>query len=147
MLLQAVFPRADCIKECFIDCLATVKKVKNTNCFRAPYGIPYSTVAGLRAGNIETFLTISARKDSLYEYEHGYCRSRETLKHIFQQKNGIKFETRITRQETIRHDSVCYVMRFRMFTDTLDKNPWFFILALFCTNGDSGTVLYATVLY
>ena len=36
-------------------------------------------------------------------------------------------------------------MRFRTFTDTFDKNPWFFILALFCTK-DSGTVLYATVL-
>ena len=41
------------------------------------------------------------------------------MSHIFQ-KNATKFETRITRHETIRHDSVCDVMRFRKFTDTFD---------------------------
>ena len=39
---------------------------------------------------------------------------------IYIQKNATKFETRITRHETIRHDSVCDVMRFRKFTDTFD---------------------------
>ena len=37
-------------------------------------------------------------------------------------------------------------MRFRIFTDTFDQNPWFVILALFCTNWDSGTVLYAMLI-
>ena len=51
---------------------------------------------------------------------YSYCRSRgEAMSHIFQ-KNATKFETRITRHETIRHDSVCDVMRFRKFTDTFD---------------------------
>ena len=69
---------------------------------------------------------------------------RAVVKHIFQ-KNATKFETRIlTRHETIRHDSVCDVMRFRKFTDTFDLNPLFFkILAIFCTNGDSGTARYS----
>ena len=67
------------------------------------------------------------------------------MSHIFQ-KNATKFETRITRHETIRHDSVCDVMRFRKFTDTFDYNPLFLILAFFCTNGDSGTARYSTVL-
>ena len=49
------------------------------------------------------------------------------------------------RHETIRYDSVCEVMRFRIFTDTFDQNPWFFILALFCTNWASGTVQYCTL--
>ena len=67
------------------------------------------------------------------------------MNHI--QKNAIEFETGITRHETIRHDSVCDVMHFRKFIDTLrQKFRGFIILALFCTNGDSGTVLYATVL-
>ena len=41
------------------------------------------------------------------------------MNHIFQ-KNEIKFETRITSNETIRHDSVCDIMHFRIFTDTFD---------------------------
>ena len=41
------------------------------------------------------------------------------MNHIFQ-KNAIKFETRITSNETIRHDSVCDVICFRIFTDTID---------------------------
>ena len=68
------------------------------------------------------------------------------MSHIFQ-KNATKFETRITRHETIRHDSVCDVMRFRIFTDTFDKNPLFLILAFFCTNGDSGRFRYCTARY
>ena len=52
------------------------------------------------------------------------------------------------RHETIRYDSVCDVMRFRIFTDTFDQNPLFVIPdALFCTNWDSGTVQYSTVRY
>ena len=50
---------------------------------------------------------------------HGY----DTLKHIFQ-KNAIEFETRATRheqrdtrQEDNLYDSVCDVMRFRIFTE------------------------------
>ena len=46
-----------------------------------------------------------------------------TLKHIFQ-KNAIEFETRVTRheqrdtrQEDNLYDSVCDVMRFRIFTE------------------------------
>ena len=41
------------------------------------------------------------------------------MSHIFQ-KNATKFETRMTRHETIRYDSVCDVLRFRIFTDTFD---------------------------
>ena len=70
------------------------------------------------------------------------------MNHI--QKNAIEFETGITRHETIRYDSVCDVMHFRKLIDTSgyfrQKFRGFIILALFCTNGDSGTVLYATVL-
>ena len=38
-------------------------------------------------------------------------------------------------------------MRFRMFTDTFEKKTVVFILALFCTNGDSGTVRYGSKIY
>ena len=41
------------------------------------------------------------------------------------QLNSRHDETRITRHETTRHDSVCHVLRFRIFTDTFDQNPWF----------------------
>ena len=58
-----------------------------------------------------------------------------TLKHIFQ-KNAIEFETRATRheqrdtrQEDNLYDSVCDVMRFRIFTEISVENPWFLILA------------------
>ena len=37
--------------------------------------------------------------------------------------------TRDLRQETIRHDSVCDVIRFRYCSEIFDKNPWFVILA------------------
>ena len=69
----------------------------------------------------------------VYEASKDYCTVRarllygtrtagqeaKSMSHIFQ-KNATKFETRITRHETIRHDSVCDVMCFRKFTDTFD---------------------------
>ena len=47
-----------------------------------------------------------------------------TMNHIFQ-KNAIELETgisrdRITRHETIRHDSVCDVIYFRLLIDNFD---------------------------
>ena len=41
------------------------------------------------------------------------------MNHIFQ-KNAIEFETGITKHETIRHDSVCDVIFFRILIDTFD---------------------------
>ena len=55
----------------------------------------------------------------LYEYRTAVGTSTETMNHTFQ-KNAIEFETGITRHETIRHDSVCDGIYFRMFTDTFD---------------------------
>ena len=42
-----------------------------------------------------------------------------TMNHIFQ-KNAIELETGITRHETIRHDSVCDVLHFRILIDNFD---------------------------
>ena len=55
----------------------------------------------------------------LYEYRPAVGTSTETMNHIFQ-KNAIEFETGITRHETIRHDSVCDVIHFRIIIDTFD---------------------------
>ena len=68
------------------------------------------------------------------------------MNHIFQ-KNAIEFETRITRHETIRHDSVCDGMRFRIVPQHSTQIRGFLILALFCVQtGIPVLVLYATVL-
>ena len=36
-----------------------------------------------------------------------------------------RHETRVTRQEDIRHDSVCDVMRLNKISEIFDFNPWF----------------------
>ena len=69
--------------------------------------------------NVTKYCTSTVLVALLYEYRTAVGTSTETMNHIFQ-KNAIEFETGITRHETIRHDSVCDVIYFRIFIDTFD---------------------------
>ena len=79
------------------------------------------------SSTLYTEAELSFREYRFYNPQ-GTILSGSTMKHSFRKRNiyfrktqlNSRHETRVTRQEDIRHDSVCDVMRFRIFTEISD---------------------------